>query len=237
MVRRRSRRGQSSWHIWSKLLKAGLLLAVVGAASFYAYQTGLRLGARDVSALEGKVGQLTAAEAAARGAAAGLAAQLDEARKRADDCQAKYEQIAGSDDLRDLLALVRAKLATGLDAKQLAAAIQQAVPTRRCGDAVTKRFLVRTGKADGTASSVRFAELVTVTARGTGANGGTAAWYDPAKPVVVIFSVPGSKDTQVEGTLPLQHSMVVKDGEFRFTVAPGARGFVEVTADRCEIGG
>lgn len=240
-MRRRSRRGQQSWHIWSKLLKLVLLSALVGAPAFYAYQTGLRLGSQEAAGLNQKVAQLTAAAAAARDDATKLAAALDEAKKRADDYQAKYEQSAVSDDLKDLLAVVRAKLAAGLDAKRLALVIQQAAPPHRCGETVTKRFMVRTGKTDGKATSVQFSDLITVTAQGAPQGGGAEAWYDPAKPVVVTFAVagtvPGGKETQVEGTLPLQHSMVVKGGEFHFTITPGARGFVEVSGERCDVRG
>lgn len=46
---------------------------------------------------------------------------------------------------------------------------------------------------------------------------------------------PLGEDTQtVQGELPLQHSMVFKGKEYRFTVVPGSRGFIEVTADWCE---
>ncbi len=234
MARRRSRRGQQSWHIWSKLFKVALLFALVGAASFYAYQTGLRLGARDVAVLRQQVQQLTAAAAAATQRATTLAAALDQTRKRADDFQAKYEQNAPTDDIKEIIAAVRAKLAAGLDAKRLAFVIAQAAPPRHCGATATKRFVVRTGKTDDATTWVRFSDLITISAQGTALTGGTDRSYDPAKPVVVSFTVLGGQQTQVQGTLPLQHAMVVKGGEYRFTLVPGARGFIEVSGDRCE---
>ena len=238
MARRRSRRGQQSWHIWSKLFKPALLLTLLGGASFYAYQTGLRLGSQQVADLNQTVVQLTASEAAARGDAAKLAADLAETRKRADDFQAKYQQTKANDDIKDLLGLIRTKLAAGLDTKRLAFVIGQAEPPRHCGKTATKRFLVRAGKTDGTATWVRFSDLVTVTAQGTAAgNGHAAPWYDPTQPVVVMFTVIGGKESQVEGVLPLHHSMIVKSNEFRFTVTPGARGFIDVTGDRCDYRG
>ena len=238
MARRRSRRGQHSWHIWSKLFKIALLFALLGAASFYAYQTGLRLGARDIATLRQQVQQLTASAAAATQRAATLAAALDQTKKRADDYQAKYEQNAPTNDIKEIIAAVRAKLAAGLDAKRLTFVIEQAAPPRHCAAAVTKRFVVRTGKAEGNTTWVRFSDLVTVSAQGaaqgTAPAGGADRPYDPAKPVVVTFTVPGATASQVQGTLPLQHAMVAKGGEFHFTLAPGARGFIEVTGERCE---
>ncbi len=237
MARRRSRRGQHSWHIWYTLFKLALLLGLGGGALFYAYQTGLRLGERDMAALRQQIGQQTAAEAAATARAATLAATLDDATKRADGYKARIEQLGVNDDVKDLLALIRAKLAAGLDAKRLAFVIQQAAPPNHCGATVTKRFMVRTGKIDGAVTWVRFSDLITVSAHGDGGDGGTQSWYDPAKPVTVTFTVLGGKDTTVEGTLPLHHAMVAKGGEFHFTIAPGARGFVEVSSDRCDFHG
>ncbi len=237
MPRRRSRRGPQSWSIWFKLFKLGLFLATIGAASFYAYQVGQRLALEQVDGLRRQIADLTTAEASAKDQATKLAASLEETKKRADDYQAKYEQVAPSDDVQTLLGLMKAKMAAGIDAKRLAFVIQQADRPHRCTQAVTKRFMVRTAKFDGGSTWVRFNDLITVSAQGVGGNGGTAQWFDPDKPLAVKFTAIGGKETQVDGKLPLQHSMVLKNGEYRFTVTAGARGFVEVTGDRCDYRG
>lgn len=234
MARRRNRRGQQSWHIWFKLFKLALLLAGVGATGFYGYEVGQRLALEEVAALRHDIEGLTAAEAERRAEAASLQSELEATRKRADEFEAKYAAIAPTDETRDILAAVRAKLDAGLDAKRLAFVIQSAERPRRCGGEDTKRFMVKTPRYDGNSTWVRFADLITVTAEGAGGNDGSEQWYDPDKPVTVHFTAIGGKDTQVSGKLPLQHSMVLKGGEYRFTIAPGARGFVEVTGDRCD---
>lgn len=236
-MRRRSRRGQSDWQIWFKLLKLVTLLGAIGAAGFYGYEVGRRLSQETIATLESEIGRLTMSETTQREELTRLQTALDETRKRADDYQARYEQVAPSDEIKDLLSAVRAKLDAGLDIKRLAFAISAAERPRRCGEASTKRFMVKTPHFDGASTWVRFSDLITVTGDGIGDSNGAEQAFDPDKPVTIRFTVIGGKEAQVSGKLPLQHSMVLKNGEYRFTVTPGAKGFVEVTGDRCEYRG
>lgn len=237
MARRRSRRGQQSWHIWFKLFKLAVLLAVIGATGFYAYEVGQRLALEEVAAARAEIERLAAAEAGQRDEVAKLQGELTETRKRADDFQAKYEQVALSDEMKDLTAALKAKMDAGLDAKRLAFVIGAAERPRRCGGEDSKRFMVKTPRYAGNSTWVRFADLITVTAEGVGGNDGAEQWFDPDKPVTLHFTALGGKDTQATGKLPLHHSLVLKNGEYRFTVTPGAKGFVEITGDRCEYRG
>lgn len=234
MARRRSHRGQHSWHIWLKLLKFATFVALIGAAGFYGYQVGQKLALEEAAAARLEIDRLTAAEAAHQEQATRLQSELDETRKRADEFQAKYTQVAPSDEMRELTTHLRAKLDAGIDTKRLAFVIANAERPKRCGGESTKRFMVKTAKFDGASTWVRFADLITVTADGIGSENGAEQSFDPDKPVTVHFTAIGGKDSQVEGKLPLQHSMVLKGGEYRFTIAPGAKGFVEVTGDRCD---
>jgi len=50
----------------------------------------------------------------------------------------------------------------------------------------------------------------------------------------VHFSRLGGETSKATAKLPLHHSVVLGDHEYRFTVTAGnSRGFVNVTADRC----
>lgn len=237
MARRRNRRGQQGWQIWFKLFKFAVSLGVVGATGFYAYEVGQRLALEEMAAARAEIERLAAAEAGHRDTLARLEGELAEARTRAQDFQSKYEQVALSDEMKELLAQLKAKMDGGLDAKRLAFVINNAEKPRRCGGEDSKRFMVKTPKFDGSSTWVRFADLITVTAEGAGGNNGAEQWFDPDKPVTVHFTTIGGKDSQATGKLPLQHSLVLKGGEYRFTIAPGAKGFVEITGDRCEYRG
>lgn len=233
MARRRNRRGQQqSWHIWLKLFKFALFAGLIGAVGFYGFQAGQQLVMEQVVEARAEIERLTTSEAAAREQVAKLETELGDTRKRADEYQAKYAQVAPTEEMKELTAQLKAKLDTGLEPKRLAFVIANAQRPTRCGGESTKRFMVKTAKFDGASTWVRFADLITVSAEGTGTNGEQA--FDPDKPVTVHFTAIGGKDSQVTGKLPLQHSMVLKGGEYRFTIAPGAKGFVEVTGDRCE---
>lgn len=237
MARRRSRRGQQSWHIWLKLFKFLTLVAALGATGFYGYQVGQKLAAEDIAIARGEIERLTASEATQQNEVTRLQSELDEQKKRADDLAARYAEVAPSEDLKDLSAALRSRLDAGVDAKRLAFVIANAEKPKRCGGEATKRFMVKTAKFDGASTWVRFADLITVTAEGSGGGEGAEQSFDPDKPVTVHFTAIGGKDSQITGKLPLQHSMVVKGGEYRFTIAPGAKGFVEVTGDRCDYRG
>ena len=43
----------------------------------------------------------------------------------------------------------------------------------------------------------------------------------------------GGRATEATGTLPLQHSMVIGDREYRFAIRASNRSFVEVSSDVC----
>lgn len=237
MARRRSRRGQHGWHVGRKLFKFTAFVAALGATGFYGFQTGQRLTAGEVASAQSEVQRLTLAESAARDTVDRLQAELDEQKKRADDLAARYAEVAPSEEMKELTAALRTRLDAGLDAKRLAFVIANAEKPKRCGGEATKRFMVKTAKFDGASTWVRFADLITVSADGVGSGEGAEQAFDPDKPVTVHFTAIGGKDSQVSGKLPLQHSMVVKGGEYRFTIAPGAKGFVEVTGDRCDYRG
>jgi cell division protein FtsB len=236
MARRRSRRGQQGWSFWRKLFKFLTLVALLAATGFYGFQVGQKLAGEQIAAANAEIARLTESDAQAREHIAKLEAERDEHKARADDLAARYAQAVPSEDMKELTQALRAKLDSGLDAKRLGFVIANAERPKRCGAETTKRFMVKTAKFGGDANTwVRFADLITITADGTGS--GAEQAFDPEKPVTVHFTPIGGKDVEVQGKLPLQHAMVVKGGEYRFTITPGAKGFVEVTGDRCDYRG
>lgn len=235
MARRRNRRGQHGWNLGRKLFKLTTVLVALGATGFYGFQAGQKLAAEDIATAQAEIRRLSEVDAERQDTVARLQTELDEQKKRADDFAARYAEVAPSEDLKDLTSALRAKLDSGLDAKRLSFVIANADRPKRCGGEATKRFMVKTAKFDGASTWVRFADLITISAEGAGT--GAEQAFDPDKPITVHFTAIGGKETQISGKLPLQHSMVVKGGEYRFTIAPGAKGFVEVTGDRCEYRG
>jgi hypothetical protein len=152
----------------------------------------------------------------------------------------RYEREVPTGFVREMMVLVRKKLEAGADEERLAFLVAAADKPRSCDEQPeTKRFIVTTELQTGGANdAVSFGDrAITVTAVGQAARdggGNLEAWYDPRKSISVTFTQLGGKTVTAEGALPLHYSVVAGDDEFRFTALPGARGFLTVTADRCD---
>lgn len=166
-----------------------------------------------------------------------LSAQVQSTQARYNQLNDKYEAEVPTGKLKSLTDLARKQLKDGIAADRLAFVIKSARPPRNCTKAATKRFVIRTESYHGPDSAVAFASgTISITGEGSAAksDGGVEAWFDPGKTVKVRFARIGGKDIIKEALLPIQHSMVVGDREYRFTVAKGNRSFVNVTSDSCD---
>lgn len=233
----RQRRRRRFW--WS-VTKWTLALVLVLAAGAYSYRFGAQLAEREVVMAEQRIVELSQEVAGLQEQSAALATDLAKARETIAGWQARYEREVPTGFVREMMALVQEKLKAGADQERLAFLVAAADKPRSCdGEPDTKRFIVTTELQSGGANdAVSFGDrAITVTAMGAparNASGDLEAWFDPQQPVAVTFTQLGGKTARAEGTLPLHHSVVAGDSEYRFTALPGARGFLTVTADRCD---
>lgn len=203
------------------------------------YWVGARLAEREVSALQQQVDELSRNVAELRDHNARLQAQAAEAGANEARWQARYKAEVPTGDIKELLAMVKGQIDKGADPERVAFLVNRAADKRSCdSETQTKRFLVRTPLYTGANDAVTFAgNTITVTAQGasaTNADGNPEAWFDPAKPVTLSFVEPGGVGSEASGTLPLHHSVVRGDEEYRFSVVDGdRRGFVSATVERC----
>ena len=217
------------------------LMVFVGvvAAGYYAYETGTTLARRQVTELSQKVTTLEDNVTRLERRNTELAAALEVERERGQELRARYERDVPKGQTKAFLDQIQARQAEGLSAERLAFLIQSARKERECdGEPQTKRFLVSTPiAAAGGNDSVTFANnAITVTANGQPArdsSGNPEGWFDPALDVTLQFAVLGGATSEAKGMLPLHHGVVMGDSEHRFSVIPGNRGFLRVTADRC----
>jgi hypothetical protein len=234
MARPRSRhQRERRARFWKGLFKFVVFLGLIGATAYYAYEAGTRLSAQEIADLKSEITRLSESEQAQQTRSEELESLLTDARQTAEDFRLRYEEVA-PEAVQDVLAEVRTKMTEGLSADRLAFVVSQAHPPRNCSDSETRRFIAKTENYDGANTWVRFDDAITVSGSGAAANGGREQWFDSTQPVSVTFTPLGEKAETVEGALPLQHSMVFKSKEYRFTAAPGARGFIEITADWCD---
>jgi hypothetical protein len=233
------RRAKRRRKFWWGVFKWLLAFAVIGALGVKAYYTGSDIAQRDLVAEQEKTSKLTGELAALNEKVADMKAQLDSANLSASDWQKKYEVDVPTGALKELLDLASGKLEGGVGMERLNFLIRSAQNERSCDNAPsTKRFFVGTELYSGANDSVSFANSsITITAKGVSAKdsaGNVEAWYDSAQPIDVNFTIIGGKTFEQSGKLPLHHSVVVKDSEYRFSLTEGPRGFVIISGDRCD---
>lgn len=225
---------------WWGVTKWALALGLILAAGIYSYRIGTQLAEREVVKAEERVAALEQEVDGLQQQSAALATDLARSREAIAAWEARYQREVPTGFVREMMQLVQQKLEAGADEERLAFLVSAADKPQVCDEQPeTKRFIVTTELQEGGANdAVSFDDrAITVTARGQAArnaNGDLEAWYDAEKPVTLTFTQLGGETVSAEGTLPLHHSVVSGDSEYRFTALPGARGFLTVTADRCD---
>jgi hypothetical protein len=230
---RRRQRQQAVWN-WLKLLfYAGVLIV----SSLFSYQLGVEQWRPREAAQRGEIETLAKERAELQQNLLSLQQAIANARLRADRAEQRYAEDVPTGKLRDLATMAMEKLEEGVPADRLAFVISHASRQRNCKAAESKRFLIQTPLYQGSNTSVAFMDgTLTVTGGGQSAataEGKAEAWFDPVKPVTIRFTVIGGSQSAAEGQLPLHHSVVIKDTEYRFTITEGSRGFVSITSDAC----
>lgn len=226
------KRRQTVLRVWLRIVWWSFVLSVALGIGYVAYDSGTTLARRDVVLLEE---QLASMETENTGLKADIAAAL-ELEKAIEE---QYGSKVPPGRAKELVNLVRERLAAGVSSERLIFVIGTAQNEDRCDDsASTKRFIVQTQLGEGANDTVSFADnRIVVTASAPAAIDGTGnpeAWFDPAKPVTVQFAIAGGATSNASGVLPLHPSVVTGNSEYRFNLVAGARGFINVTGQRCE---
>ena len=134
MNRRRSRRNEERRrHIFIVLLKLILGGGAFGLLIFYAYEVGYRVNQGELTTLREQVSGSQDLAAKAREQADGDRAALNELRKQDGELRALYEQSKPSDDLKELMALVRTRMADGMEPKERQGRLNDRRSDRRGG--------------------------------------------------------------------------------------------------------
>jgi hypothetical protein len=143
-------------------------------------------------------------------------------------------------DQRALILAAQEKIKAGVLPERLLALVNAASMPRNCKTRESKRFML--GTEVGTPAEISWAKFangaVIVSGAGTAslnANKQPEAWFEQKKPVKIRFTILGGKVSAAEGTLPLTHTIIDDNAEYRFTVTPAAaRGFVDVVGVSCD---
>jgi hypothetical protein len=223
--------------LWGGLVRFIIFVGVVVATAMTAYE----FGAEDLDSQnrlhQEQLLEFEQARNTSEQESANLRVAVEKAKLAVSEWERRYAADVPTGVRKDMMDLVNERLEAGVDPERLAFLIRAAEERRDCEEVESKRFLVRTPLYDGPNTSISFAgEAVAVTGIGeseTTSTGLRQAWYDPLKPVTLTFTRIDGQTTEVSGKLPLQQSVVHDGVEHHFLVRPGARGFAQVTAERC----
>ncbi len=167
-----------------------------------------------------------------------LRAEAQTAQVRLEQLRASYDELLSEGAMHDLLELLRQQLEKGVDPNRLRSVILSARPPQNCIDAKSKRFVVITPVYNGPQSIASIGKgavsISGVGASAQNAQGQAEAWFDPGQPVTLTFRGRGSEEQVKQGMLPIYHSVVVDDKEYRFTITEGTKSFAKVTYDYCD---
>jgi hypothetical protein len=140
-------------------------------------------------------------------------------------------------ELETLGSVIDRRLREGLTVAELRAAVEAAASARHCAGAPeVRQFLARTPVTRDPGVARFLSGRVAVTGSGSpvrNAAGRPEAWIDVREPVELKIEV-GGATTTAAGVLPVRHTVVREDKEYRFEARPHSRrGFIEVALTVC----
>jgi len=167
-----------------------------------------------------------------------LRAEAQTANVRLEQLRVSYDELLDHGALKNLIELLKQQLDKGVAKERLTSVILSARPPQNCSTPESKRFVVKTPVYKGpvSQSSISGGD-VRVFGEGVSAQnqqGQREAWYDPAQAVEISFKARDGDAIVKSGVLPIYHSVVVDDKEYRITVSNGAKSFANVTFDHCD---
>ncbi|MFP4387124.1 MAG: hypothetical protein ACLFRA_07940, partial [Alphaproteobacteria bacterium] len=167
-----------------------------------------------------------------------MRAESQTAKVRLEQLRANYDELLGGGEMKDVVSLIRQQIDQGVDAKRLKSIVLSARPLQNCTIPRTKRFIVNTPVYTGPSSRVVLpGEVIIITASGASAQnagGRKEAWFDPSQPVELVFQTKDGKTETKKGILPIYHTVVYGDKEYRINAMAGDKSFVEITYDHCD---
>lgn len=210
---------------------------IIGMSVGVGIWMGRQFGAESVISLKKQNEKLKAETEDFQTTLTDLRAEAQTANTRYEQLRAEYNAAVPEGPMQELLKLVKAQLDDGMQPERLSFIIRSARPPADCTEPDSKRFIVSTPNYKGEDSAVSIADgVVVISGSGISAknkDGEPEAWYDPGQTVSVNFKPAQGEVETKKGPLPLRHSVVVRDREYRFTIEEGSRSFAKVVFDSC----
>lgn len=219
-----------------RMTNAISMIIVIALSACVGFWIGKQYGVERAISLEEQVTALTKERNLLQSNVTELRAEAQTANTRYEQIKAEYNAVLPEGPMQDITKLVREQLTQGMAPERLAFVIKSARPPTDCTEPETKRFVVSTPSYTGPESSASVADgAIIVKAKGASASskdGKPEAWFDPAQNVEVTFTSAGGTEVK-KGALPIRHSVVAGNREYRFTIEEGAKSFARVVFDSC----
>lgn len=219
---------------------AGLMvvLAIVGLSFAMGFWIGQQASRQNTSYLKNQNQKLNTERDELQNTITELRAETQTANARYDQLQKTYEEVLPEGPLRDLTQMLKAQLDEGRDPDRLAFLIRSARPPKNCTEPETKRFVASTPNYTGPDSQISVADgALLIKGSGVSATnsaGQPEAWYDPSQKITLEFITKDGESEKKTGIMPMNHSIVVANREYRLNISEGARSFIKVTFDSCD---
>ncbi|HEC01417.1 MAG TPA: hypothetical protein ENI91_06970 [Sphingomonadales bacterium] len=228
LARRKELQKRRSQKLWT-LIKSLFFLAILIGSSYFAFDTGQKIALRNMDYSTEKFAQQESELEAMRLELGNTEAELN-----------KMQTLLPNKEIQDLLTVINQKAADGIKPPRMARLIAGLSKDETCTEpSQSKRIVIHTPVSQQQDGSVSFYRgLITITGKGSptlNEQGNPEAWYDPTKPVTANFTLPGGESQTASGTLPLYHSVIIKDKEYRFTIISGRRAFADITVQSCNL--
>ncbi len=217
------------------LIKVLVLCFIIGGAGFY---LGILKTSKDIHILEEQKNLAQKQLKEMREDLTKLRAEASTANIRLGQLRASFDEVLPEGPMQDLVLLLKKQIDEGIDAKRLEKVILSARPPQNCSEPKSKRFVLTTPAYKGPESRVLIdGGKIIIYGKGKSARnakGKPEAWFDPSRTVELSFKQQ-NQDVEVrKGYLPLYHSVIIENKEYRFTVAKGKQSFAKVTYDVCD---
>lgn len=228
LARRKELQKRRSQRFWM-FIKIILFLATIIGSSYFAFDTGQEIALRSVAYNKDKFTQQTA--------------ELEKMRIELGNTEAalnKIQKLLPNTEIQNLLFVINQKAADGINPERMVTLITGMSKDAQCSEqSLTKRFVISTPVSQQIDGAVSFYRgLITVTGKGSptlNEDGNPEAWFDPSKQITATFTLPGGETQKSTGILPLYHSVIVKDKEYRFAIVSGRKSFTDITVRSCDL--
>lgn len=228
LARKKELQKRRNQRFWS-FLKFILILAIIAGSSYFSFDTGQKIALRSMTYSKDNFDQQTA--------------ELEKMRMELGNSRAdvnKLQKLLPNQKIQDVLTAVNRQTINGIDPERMTSLISGLSKDAQCEElSQTKRIAVSTPISQNNDSSASFYRgLITITGKGSptlNEDGNPEAWYDPAKPVTMTFTLPGGESQEKAGKLPLYHSVILENAEYRFTINSGRRAFADIIIRKCGL--